>query len=142
MFSFHLNIDEKEALLKLVGYLATSDEEVSGQERKFVLELAHDLNVSAEKVFDGLNEQSLSNLCKPFERESARRIALVELIDLALSDRDYFAEEKAAVRDVAEAMGVPEQDVEAIEEWVRRGKKWHDEGHLLLGLSGDQKMDV
>jgi uncharacterized tellurite resistance protein B-like protein len=142
MFSYHLSTDEKQALLKLVGYLATSDQEVSSEERKFVLNLAHDLNVSYDGVFDGLNGDSLESLCKPFARDSAKRVALVELIDLALADHDYFAEEKDAVRTVAETMGVPESDVGAIEDWVERGQKWHVEGHGLLGLNDDQNVDV
>jgi uncharacterized tellurite resistance protein B-like protein len=142
MFAYHLSNQEKEALLKLVGYLATSDNEVSAEERKFVLNLAHELNVSYEGVFDGIDGQQLDRLCEPFERDSAKRVALVELIDLALADHEYFAEEKDAVRTVAEAMGVAEDEVRAIEDWVERGQKWHAEGHELLGLTGDQDIDV
>lgn len=142
MFAYHLSLDEKEALLKLVGYLATSDQEVSPEERKFVLDLAHDLKVSSQGVFDDMDQHTLESLCGLFERGSARRVALVELVDLALSDQEYFAQEKAAVREVAETMGVPESEVEAIEDWVRRGQRWHQEGYELLGLTGDQKMDV
>lgn len=142
MFTYHLSYDEKEALLKLVGYLATSDQDVSPEERKFVLDLAHDLEVSSEGVFDDLDDQSLESLCDVFGRDSAKRVALVELVDIALADQDYFAEEKSAVRNVAEIMGVGEDEVEAIEDWVERGQKWHAEGHKLLGLTGDQKVDV
>lgn len=142
MFAYHLSLDEKEALVKLVGYLATADQEVSPEERKFVLDLAHDLKVSSDGVFDGLDEHSVQSLCALFERDSAKRVALVELIDLALADHEYFAEEKAAVRQVAEEMGVGEDEVDAIEDWVRRGQQWHLEGQKLLGLTGDQKMDV
>jgi uncharacterized tellurite resistance protein B-like protein len=142
MFAYHLSNDEKEALLKLVGFMATSDQEVAPEERRFVLNLAHELNVSYEGVFDGLNGENVEALCKPFGRESAKRVALVELIDLALADQEYFAEEKDAVRTVAEAMGVSEDDVEAIEDWVERGQKWHAEGHELLGLSEGQDIDV
>ncbi len=142
MFAYHLSLEEKEALLKLVGFLATSDQEISPQERKFVLDLAHDLKVSSDGVFDDIDEHTLESLCAQFERESAKRVALVELVDMALSDREYFAEEKAAVRQVAETMGVPESEVDAIEEWVDRGQQWHREGQELLGLVGDQKMDV
>lgn len=142
MFSYHLSEEEKDALLKLVGYLATSDQEVSERERKFVLDLAHDLNVSSEGVFRGLDERSVEQLCARFERDSARRVALVELIEIARSDAEYFAEEKAAVREVAEAMKISEGEVEAIEDWVARGQAWHEEGKELLGLEGDQRVSV
>lgn len=142
MFDYHLDYDEKQALLRLVGYLATSDQEINEEERKFVRDLAHDINVSAEGVFEGLDDESLEGLAAAFERESARRVVLVELVDLGMVDGEYFAEEKAAVRQVAEAMDVSEGDVEAIEEWVRQGQQWHREGRELLGLTGDQKVDV
>lgn len=142
MFTYHLSDDEKEALLKLVGFLARSDQDVAPEERKFVLDLAHDLNISSEGVFDDLDGQSVASLCERFERESAKRVAIVELVDLALADHEYFAEEKAAVRDVAETMGISDDEVAAIEDWVERGQKWHEEGHRLLGLVGDQDVDV
>ncbi|MFP4597258.1 MAG: hypothetical protein ACLFVJ_03340 [Persicimonas sp.] len=142
MFEFYLNYEEKEALLRLVGYLATSDQEIQDEERKFVRDLAHDLNVSAEGVFQGLDEDSITKIAARFERDSAKLVALVELIDLGMVDGEYFAEEKAAVREVAEAMGVSEDEIEPIEKWVEKGQKWHQEGRELLGLTGDQKMDV
>jgi len=142
MFKFHLSLDEKEALLKLVGYLAVSDDDISPAEHQFVLDLAHDLNVSADGVFEKIDAQSLQKLCAPFTRESARRIVLVELLNLAHSDRIYFTEEAATIQQIAAVMQIPAADVEAIDDWVRRGNQWHAEGHLLLGLQGDQKMDV
>ncbi|QDG53705.1 hypothetical protein FIV42_24055 [Persicimonas caeni] len=142
MFTYHLSYEEKEALLKLVGFLAQSDQDVSPEERKFVLDLAHDLNVSSEGAFDDLDGQNLESLCDAFQRDSAKRVAIVELVDLALADHEYFAEEKAAVRDVAEVMGISDDEVAKIEDWVARGQKWHEEGHRLLGLVGDQKVDV
>jgi uncharacterized tellurite resistance protein B-like protein len=142
MFTYHLNEEEKDALLKLVGYLAASDQEVTDGERKFVLNLAHDLNVSSEGVFRGLDERSVDRLCARFERDSARRVALVELIEIARSDAEYFAEEKAAVRRVAEAMNISESEVEAIEDWVERGQQWHEQGRELLGLEGDQRISM
>lgn len=142
MFTYHLSHDEKEALLKLVGFLATSDDEVAPEERKFVLDLAHDLNVSAEGVFKQGVGDDLDELCSPFDRDSAKKVALVELVDLALTDAEYFAEEKAAVRRVAEQMDISEDVVEKIEDWVRRGQQWHQEGRDLLGLTGDQRVDV
>lgn len=142
MFAYHLTFDEKEALLRLVGHLAAADREVSSQERKFVSDLAHDLNVSAQGVLEGLDETSLEELCGQFERESARKLAVVELIDLGLADHEYFAEEKAAVREVAERMGISEEEVERIEEWVEQGRAWQEEGRALLGLQPDQKISL
>lgn len=142
MFAFHLSLEEKQAMLRLVGYLASSDREVSPTEQQFVLDLAHDLNISADGVFEQLDAQTLAELCAPFTRKSARRIVLVELLNLALSDHILFTEERAALEEITRLMDIPLADTEAIEDWVRRGNKWHAEGHLLLGLQGDQKMDV
>ncbi|MFW5966155.1 MAG: TerB family tellurite resistance protein [Persicimonas sp.] len=142
MFAYHLTFDEKEALLRLVGHLATADREVSPQERKFVSNLAHDLNVSAQGVFEGLDETSLEQLCEQFERDSARKLAIVQLVDLGLADNEYFAEEKAGVREVAERMGISEEEVERIERWVSKGRAWQEEGRELLGLESGQKVSL
>lgn len=143
MFNFHLGDDEKQALLKLVGYLAASDDHISPVEQEFVRDLARDLNTSADGVFDELDTQNLEELCAPFTRKSARRIVLVELINLALSDNIYFTEEAATIQSIAQIMGVSAAQLDAIDDWVRRGNEWHAEGHLLLGLHDDeQEMDT
>lgn len=137
MFYIHLNHTEKRAMLQLVGYLAASDDDVSLAERAFVRELAEALGVSAhDGVFEHLDAHTLAELCGAFTRESARRIALVELIHLALSDDIYFTEEAATIEEIGLLMGIDSQQVEAIDDWVRRGERWQAEGRELLGLTG------
>lgn len=138
MFNYHLSRAEKHAMLKLVGYLAASDEDISLAERAFVRELAEELEISADDgVFEQLDAQNLANLCAAFTRESARRIVLVELINLALSDDIYFTEESATIEAIARLMGIESQVLEAIDDWVRRGDQWQAEGLDLLGLNED-----
>jgi len=138
MFNYHLSRAEKRAMLKLVGYLAASDEDISLAERAFVRELAEELEISADDgVFEQLDAQNLANLCAAFTRESARRIVLVELINLALSDDIYFTEESATIEAIARLMGIESQVLEAIDDWVRRGDQWQAEGLDLLGLNED-----
>ena len=134
MFGYSLSHDEERAVLELLGVVATADREVSRAEKQYVVNLSHDFNASAEGVFSIVEEKSLEEICEDFDEQTARKLALVYAIQLSFVDGLFNQEEWLGVRHIGDVLGVPDAEVADLEDWVRRGLEWEEEGRQLLGL--------
>jgi hypothetical protein len=132
MFGYSLTHDQERSALKLLGLVATADRKVTDNERQYVVDISHDFNASAEGVLDPDDQESLHSICKEFDDETAKRIALVYAARLSMVDGLHKEEAWPGLRQLGEAMDVQEEDVNAIQDWVRRGIEWEKEGRDLL----------
>ncbi len=130
LFSHHLTVDERDALVVLLAFMAATDGEVRDVERQFVRELCHRLDVSADP-FDRVGKESLFDKCGRFRTPRSRRIALMEIIRAAHIDGEYHSSEQKSIRVIAELMDVDGDTLVALEEWVERGMHWQAEGMAL-----------
>ncbi len=134
MFGYSLSHDQERSVLELLGRVATADREITPAERQYVVNLSHDFNASAEGIFEVDAQRSLEAICASFEDETARRIALVYATRLSFVDELYHQEEWFGIREIGDALGIAENEVLAIEDWVRRGIEWENEGQELLRI--------
>lgn len=132
MFGIAFTYSEERALLKLLGFVAMSDRQVSEAEREYILDTSHNFDVSAEGILEDDSDESLAEICESFESDSAKRLALVRLIELGYVDGAYEEPEWVGIREVAEVMGIEGLDLVALEDWVSRGMEWKEEGRKLL----------
>lgn len=134
MFGYSLSRAEERAVLELLGYVATIDREVTPEERQFVVELSHDFNASSEGVFRIAEEKSLEEIGAALGSQTARRLGLVYGIRLGFVDGLYHRDEWLGIRALSDALRVPDDIVADLEDWVRRGLEWEEEGRELLDL--------
>jgi uncharacterized tellurite resistance protein B-like protein len=117
MFLHLFNEDQQKAFLALAKQFVASDSALSDEEHNLV-ELMHaeaDLPLDAE-----LPEEDVPALLSRFDTRQARAAVLLELIGAGHADREFHAREDAFVRRVAEAFGVPEEELTAMQSWVER----------------------
>lgn len=137
MFGYALTHDQKRRILELIGWVATSDREISDDERAYVVDLAHEFDTSAEGVFRIGEERSVESICEDFDDDTASRIALIHLIRLSFVDAMYREEEWLGVREIGDHLGIPDQEVDDFDDWVQRGLEWEEKGRDLLGLPSE-----
>jgi hypothetical protein len=140
MFGYSLSHDEERAVLELLGRVATADREPTRDEKQYVVNLSHDFNASAEGVFRTDEQKSLAEICEDFQEETARKIALVYLVQLSFVDGLYEEDEWLGVREIGDTLGVADREVADLEDWVRRGLEWEEAGRELLGLESYWKV--
>ena len=134
MFGYSLSRDEERAVLELLGRIATADRDVTKDEKQYIVNLSHDFDVSAEGIFREDEERSLQDICSVFGDATARKIALIYLVQLAYVDGLYQEDEWLGVREIGDLLQVPDRHVAELEDWVRRGLEWEEEGRKLLEL--------
>jgi tellurite resistance protein TerB len=116
----------KEALMAASAYISSADGDVSAPERKKVLSLI--ANNEALQVFDaaelgsifngycdkGLNEFGRMDLLKPIRKfkgnVDAADVILKTVLVIANSDGNFDESEKAATRELCQALGQPAAD--------------------------------
>jgi len=134
MFADAMEGLEKRALLRLMAFLATVDGVVE-EELSYIGHIAGYMGISPDGVFEEIEGKSLGELCAGFEREQAKIVTLVELLNIANADSDYTEAERQGIRNIAGLMDVDEAKVAELEGWVARGLAWKQEGMQLMGFS-------
>ena len=134
MFGYSLTHDQERSVLELLGWVATVDREITDDERQYVVNLSHDFNASADGIFQIADEKSLDEICSRFADETAKRLALVYATRLSVVDELYDEDEWLGIRQIGDTLGIPDSEVADIEDWVRRGLEWEDDGRELLHL--------
>ncbi|GEM_PF-3468384 len=133
MFEYSLSRDEERAILEMMGQVATADREVTDREKQFIVEVSHDFDVSAEGIFGLPEGRGLEAIAERFSDDTARKIALVFTIRLAFVDGLYDSDEWLGVRRLGDLLKIPDGTVADLEDWVRRGLEWEEEGRVLMG---------
>lgn len=136
MFAELLTREEQEALLSLLVHIAKADGEIDERERAVLLAMAETVGKSLDQAMSLAGGLRLEDICTRFAREKAKRIALVELLNIAMTDRVLSADEEAGVHRVATLMGLSRDVVISLQQWVTRGISWKAEGDVLLVLTG------
>lgn len=134
MFGYSLSRQQERGLLELLGLAATAGREPSEIERQFIVELSHDFNASADGIFESSDERTLEEICAKFDDPTAKRIALAYMVRLGFIDGLYDQEEWLGIREVGDAFDIPDSELTELEDWVRRGLEWEEEGRDLLDV--------
>jgi hypothetical protein len=116
----------------MMGRVATADRDVTAREKQYVVEVSHDFDVSAEGIFALPEDVDLASIGETFSDGTARKIALVYTIRLAFVDGLYDSDEWLGVRHLGDVLNIPDGTVADLEDWVRRGLEWEEEGRALM----------
>ena len=113
MFVLRLNHDERKALICLLHHMSWADgsqDEVELERLRYVSEA---LGLALEDVISSDEVPSIEAACEVFTGEASRRVALFELLNIALADGVYHEQERQSVAQIASlmAMGIDADDV-------------------------------
>jgi uncharacterized tellurite resistance protein B-like protein len=117
MFLHLLDDEQQKALLALAREFIEADEKLSDEEHN-LLELMY-----AESGLDfdtELPQAAMEELLPVFDTKQARAAALLEMIGVGHADDEFHPEESEFVRRMAAGLGISEQEVGEMEDWVMR----------------------
>lgn len=117
MFLHLLNDSQQKSFLVLAKQFIEVDRKLSDDEQN-MLELMY---AEMGLPFDAeLPEGDLDALLPAFDSRQARASVLLELMSVGHADREFAPEESALLKRIADGFGVSAQDLEAMDDWVRR----------------------
>ncbi len=132
MFSDLLNKEEELALVKTMAHFAAADGEIAPGEMALLEAAAGKCGVEAEAVLKDVSQINLEETLAPVQTDKSRRIFIQELITIGYADGHYFHVEKETVNNVASILGVDNETVGRIEDWVREGVDWSKKGYGVI----------
>lgn len=137
MFAKLLLDQEKKGFLELLYYLSRIDGQVSKCEIDYIKAIASEIDVDfSELINNGEKEIKIDEILRQMISPMSKRIVILELINIAFTDRNYTVPEKQGIRVIASILGVDENEIKALEEWVAEGIKWSDLGLTLISEGG------
>lgn len=114
MFLTMLNEAEKRAFAVLAQRLVAADEVLRAEELQALETLWAEMGIGSPPA-DGRDE---SELAAAFETRRGRVVALLELLGLAYSDRDFCLDEESMITAVAHEMGLDAAELDRLDRWV------------------------
>ena len=117
MFLSELTAEQKRAFLVLARQVIAADERLALQELERLEALYHEAGLPAET---SAAPDVVADLNYMFPAPRDRAVVVLELLLVALADATVDRRELAAVRAVAEGMGVEEADWAAMRDWAGR----------------------
>jgi uncharacterized tellurite resistance protein B-like protein len=133
MFTNVLLDSEKEAFIKLLFYLARIDGELSQGELSLIQQHAIDLGVDSSQFFgDNTIILNLEEILKEVTHPVSKNAIMLELINLAYADKSYTDNERRGIRYIGGLLGVKEEKLCEIEQWVQEGIVWADKGLTII----------
>lgn len=121
----------------LIGllFLSKADGVVEDSEKSFFLGTAASLKLSEQSVNEINSYWTRDEMPElVFESKKEKLFFLIQAIQLCNVDSIYSEQEKQFIHKIASDLGVTNNSVEKIEDWVKAGSEWQAEGDKLLEL--------
>ncbi len=117
MFLSTLSDQQKETFLNLAHSVVVSDGDLSPAEQLMMREMLREMEMgpTAEGHY-----VDIDNVDEIFESNRSRVVVLISLIQLAYADGTFEIEEKCFIRDLSALFNVPREELDLLENWVRR----------------------
>ena len=123
---------EKRALVHAFAYLAQLDNKLLRVETDPIDDLAREIGLDPRSVVEDVGTSDLDGMLAAIEDEQAKRIIIQEVISFAYADGEYSQEEQTSVRHMAKMLRIEPERLNAIEDWVKKGQDWIQEGIQLI----------
>jgi len=117
MFLHLFTEDQRKAFLALAKQFVEADAALSNEEHNLVELMYAEADIPFETE---LPEGDVPALLGAFDTRQARAAVLLELIGAGHADRDFSADENAFVSKVAKGLGVGDEELRRMEDWVER----------------------
>lgn len=132
--------DEESRLSFLLGCvcLAQADGDIADTEKAFFINAAAGMEISTERQVE-VSEWPESDQDPEDVRFNTKREALFfirEALQFCYMDGHFSAEERELLMTMCNRFGVSRASFEYIEDWVKEGINWRQDGERLLDLEG------
>jgi len=118
MFIHTLTESEQRAFFGLAKELIVSDGRIVEAETNAIRQIELETGINSDDIPRA--DASNADVIAALRGKKARTATLLELMGIACVDRDYHPLENAMIRSVAEALGVSENELLPMENWVLR----------------------
>ena len=127
MFVDYLNKRQQGVLLHYAREVMLADGIVADEERRYMEVLRRQVrpDVTAEDI-------SLESLAELFDRRKSRVSMFLELTGMGYANEEFDPFQSALLQSVASALSLSNNDVMAINSWVRRQLRLVKQAHLLM----------
>jgi len=125
---------EKATFMAILNFAAALDG-ITEDEQSFMDDIAADFEATAEELAvakEARDEAAVLALLSNITDESTKKKLLRELFFLGYADGNLSDEEVVFISKVGNALGMPDELIERISEWVIRGIEWQEEGEDLF----------
>lgn len=119
MFFDAMSLEEKQALLGALGFLASVDGAFTSEEVSLIEVMATVLDVDSSTVLSG-EPRTLREILTPLVDARHRRAVLIELVRMAYVDQRFSAEELVTIDEIAKIFEIDEATLTAVKEWVEQ----------------------
>ena len=120
MFLHFLSLAEKQALLALAREMVRADDRIADAECAELKSMCAEMGLDPKTI---VSQRDRAARLACFASRRSKVIALLELLVLANSDRDFGAKEREFLRSAAASLGFQAAELKALASWVDR----HDE---------------
>ncbi len=125
---------EKATFLATLGFAANLDG-VTQDELDFIDEIAEDFQASKDELDAAKkdrDEEAVLALLPNITNEKTKKQLLRELFFLGYADGNLSDNEVIFLSKVGNKLGIDDETIERISEWVIRGIEWEEEGQELF----------
>jgi len=129
MFLNNLSEIEKKAFLTLAKEFILVDGVFSPEEEGLVRIMKEEMGID-EGFPEG--EKTRKELFNLFASRKSRISAIMEMEGLGYANMEYHIQEKAFIKEMADAFGLSQNELDSIDEWVIRQVALLYEAHELL----------
>ena len=117
MFLHYLSDQEKKAFLTLAKEFILVDGELSKEEEDLMAVMKAEMSLQ-NGYPDG--QISRQELFKMFNSKRSQIAAIIEMQGLGYANMEYHTQEKAFVKEMSDAFGLDEEELNSIDDWVVR----------------------
>lgn len=132
MFVNMLLDEEKIGFVWLLQYLSQLDGKITEEDELYLKSVCNKLDVKSEEIMGEFPAASLEEILAQIQTPVSKNVVIMELINLAFADKDYSTKEREGIKYIASEIGVLEDKVVEIEEWVKDGISWANRGYHMI----------
>lgn len=115
MFVQNLNAKQQSVLLYLAKEVINADNNLHESEQDILSIIMS--QVESSELLEVIRPEEIASL---FDTNMSKASLLLELIGVAYADGDYHNEERALIKKYADTIGISEQQLRNLEDWVSK----------------------
>ena len=133
MFLYNLNLPEKMAFMQLAKHIVVLDDNKIDESEAHILTLmGNEMGIS---INDSLSiDFDLDQLADAFKSKTTRKICLLELISLAISNSDYDKKQSSLIESLASRFDMIEDEIVEIKTFIEKATAIFEEGKKLINF--------
>lgn len=132
MFLNRLTLKEKSAFLQVAHHIAHADNDFCDRERLIIDKYCMEMQI--DDIEFNPSQFNLTDQLSVFERESHKKIALLELMALVFSDEVYHPAEKAVIDEIVEIFELNPNLAVVYKEWAKSILSLFVQGEALIHI--------